>query len=236
MEVKKIVILGNSVALRNRPHTKEQSLNYGQLISKALNTEESKTLYLVENIAFGRATMTDLHIVSDKIINSFADYYIINIGVSDAATREMSKWFADVLNRRKQSFIVKIFKLIFSVFHKPLRTVLVRLRGKRSWTSAKKFDKLFRDLIYKIQHNTSGKIIVLPLLIGDDRIERIVPGTNKNYAKFNNILELVSIDKEIELLNLDSLKSEVDYPDGTHLSEEGNVKVAQEILKVIKFN
>ncbi len=234
MEDKKIVIIGNSVALRNRSHIKEQSLNYGQLISNGLNTEESETLYVIENIAFGRATMLDLHKVTDQIINIFGDLYIINIGVSDAATREMSRWFGDIINQRKQTWIVKIAKGISKSFHIPFRTFLVKLRGKRAWTSKTKFEKLFKELIYKIQYNTSGKIIVLPLLLANERVEKIVPGTNKNYTIFNGVLNKICDENEVQLLNLDAINSKVDYPDGTHFSEEGNKKVENKILSLIK--
>lgn len=234
MKVKKIVIIGNSVALRNRPHVKEQSLNYGQLISNALNTPESETLYVVENIAFGRATMPDLHKVADQIINTFGDLYIVNIGVSDAATREMSRWFGNILNQREQTLKVKIAKGISKFIHLPFRTTLVKLRGKRAWTSKRLFEKLFTELLHKIQHNTSGKVIVLPLCLANERVEGIVPGTNENYKAFNKILSKVCGNKEVRLLNLDDLNSERDYPDGTHFSEAGNKKVANKILSLIK--
>lgn len=235
MEVKKIVIIGNSVALRNRPHVKEQSLNYGQLISNGLNTKESETLYVIENIAFGRATMPDLHKVADQIVNTFGDLYIINIGVSDAATREMSRWFGDILNQRKQTLKVKIAKGISKFIHLPFRTVLVKLRGRRAWTSKVLFEKLFFELLHKIQHNTSGKIIVIPLSLTNERVEGIVPGTNKNYKEFNQILHKVCETNEVNLLNLDDLDSKIDYPDGTHFSEAGNKKVANKILSLIQY-
>ena len=234
MKVKKIVIVGNSAALRNRPHVKEQSLNYGQLIRKGLNTEESKILYLVESLAFGRAIMTDLHKVSDQIINSFGDLYIINMGAADAATREMSKWFANVLNQKKQTLAVKIAKFIHLIYYLPFRTILVKLRGKRAWISKSKFEKMFNELIYKIQHNTSGKIIVLSLNIPDERVEKSVPGSIKNYKVFNNILENICKEKGLPFLSFDHFKSEIDYPDGNHFSEVGNEKVANKILSLIK--
>ncbi len=233
MIVKKIVILGNSVALRNRPHTTEKSLNYGQLISQSLNNKDSETLYLVENIAFGRATMRDLQGIFDQIINSFGDLYIINIGVSDAATRETGRWFADILNRRKDSFTTKVVKGIYSVFIKPLRTTLVKLRGRRSWTSSKKFDQLFKKLINDIQHNTSGKIVVLSLNKAGDRVEEILPGTQKNYEKFNLILKGICSEKNVNYLDLDDLIPEEHYPDGTHFSEKGNEVIAKKIINLI---
>ncbi len=233
MQLRKIIILGNSVALRNRPHTKEKSLNYGQIIENELNLKKQEQLVLVNNLAFGRATMRDLDKIQDQIINSFGDLYIINIGVSDAATREMPRWFADILNRREQSFKVRLVKAISVAIFIPFRTTLVKLRGKRSWTSTKKFEKLFAELIHRIQHNTSGKIIVLPLNEADERIEKIVPGTSKKYIKFNGILSNICDQTNVDFLDLGEIDSKVHYPDGTHFSEEGNKYVAEKILNLI---
>jgi len=234
MNLKKIVIVGNSVALRNRPHVKEQSKNYGQLIQKSLNEGKSDEIIQVENIAFGRATMRDLHIVQDRVINTFGDLYVINIGVSDAATREMPRWFADKLNQRKQTFGVKVAKGIEATFVRPMRSFLVKLRGKRSWTSKKKFNQLFTELVYRIQHNTSGKVIVLSMSPPDDRVEKSVPGTAKKYKEYNEVLKDICKNKEIEYLNLDELTPEPHYPDGTHYSEVGNAAVAELLLKRIE--
>ena len=52
------------MVIRNRPHTKEKSLNYGQIIENELNQNKQERLVLVNNLAFGRATMRDL----DKFI------------------------------------------------------------------------------------------------------------------------------------------------------------------------
>ena len=75
MNVRKITIVGNSVALRNRPHLKEKSKNYGELLQEKINLK-STHLTLVENLAFGRATMNDLEQITDQIINSFGDIEI----------------------------------------------------------------------------------------------------------------------------------------------------------------
>lgn len=233
MQIRKIVILGNSVALRNRPHQKESSLNYGQLIERELNAPLQNEIVLVNNLAFGRATMRDMQGLQDQVINAFGDLYIINIGVSDAATREMPRWFADILNQRKQTLKVKVAKAISVAIIQPIRTTLVKLRGKRAWTSKKKFKTLFNKLIYDIQHNTHGKIIVLSLNRPDDRVEKIVPGTAANYQHFNEILKVISEEKEIDFIDLAELIPEVHYPDGTHFSEEGNRFVAKKILNLI---
>lgn len=233
MTIKKITIIGNSVALRNRPHTKEKSLNYGQLIEQALNRDSDKTLYLVSNLAFGRATMTDLHKVYDSMINSYADLYIINIGVSDACTREIPLWFSNILNRKNKNIITNIFQLFYNIFIKRFRRQLVLLRGKRPWLNKRKFIAKYSKLIDDLQHNTSGKILCLSMNLANDRIEEIVPGTKQNYIEYNKEIEKLCAKFDIDYLNLDALEHSIHYPDGTHFSEEGNKVVAGRILSYI---
>lgn len=232
MNVRKITIIGNSVALRNRPHLKETSKNYGQLLQEKLN-HNNANLVLVENLAFGRATMDDIDLIRDQIINSYADLYIINTGVSDAATREIPYWFGNILNNRQASFKQKVFKGIHQFLFLKNRRMWVNIRGKRAWVSAKKFERKFAKLISDIQHNTSGKIICLPLLPPDERVEHEVPGTAKNYQKFNNIIQRLSHQYEFEFIKLDHLSPKPHFPDGTHFSQEGNQEVAKVLFEMI---
>src|SRR5690554_7093290 len=80
MKIQKIVIVGNSVALRNRPHNNLTSQNYGQIIEKKLNEDKQDEIIQVKNLAFTRAMVYDLHKVYPQIINNYGDLYIINIG------------------------------------------------------------------------------------------------------------------------------------------------------------
>lgn len=230
MIIKRITILGNSVALRNRPHTKEKSLNYGQIIEQSLNEKSQEKLYIVNNLAFGRATMKDLNKVYDNIINSFGDLYIINIGVSDACTREIPLWYSNILNTKNKTLVTKFFQLIFNVFIKPFRRFFVILRGKRPWLSKRKFTAMYAQLIKDIQHNTSGKILCLSMNLANERIEKLVPGTSKNYKEYNKEIEKLCKIYGIDYLNLDALEHSIHYPDGTHFSEEGNAYIADQIL------
>src|SRR5690554_484491 len=131
MKIQKIVIVGNSVALRNRPHNNLRSKNYGQIIEKTLNKELENEIIQVKNLAFTRATMYDLHKVYPEIVNNYGDLYIINIGSSDAATREVPRWFADFLFSNKRSFLIKAMKAFHLYVIKPNMRFLVKLRGKR---------------------------------------------------------------------------------------------------------
>lgn len=234
MKIQKIVIVGNSVALRNRPHNNLRSKNYGQIIEKTLNKELENEIIQVKNLAFTRATMYDLHKVYPEIVNNYGDLYIINIGSSDAATREIPRWFADFLFSNKRSFIVKAFKGLHHIAMKPIRSTLVKLRGKRAWTSAKVFKQEYTKLVDTIQKNTNGKIVCLSINLPSERVEEQLPGTYQNYQKFNSIISSICEEKKTKYISLDDLKAEKHYPDGIHFSEEGNKAVADRLLKHIE--
>jgi lysophospholipase L1-like esterase len=236
MKIQKIVIVGNSVALRNRPHNNLTSKNYGQIIEKTLNERKQDGIIQVNNLAFTRATMYDLHKVYPQIINNFGNLYIINIGTSDAASREIPRWFADFLFSNKRNVFNKIMKGFHHYFIKPQRKLFVKLRGKRAWTSAKVFKQEYSKLIYEIQHNTNGKVICISNNLPNERIEKEVPGSYKNYQKFNTIIQSICKDKGATYINLDDLIAEKHYPDGTHFSEEGNKEIANRLLKIIDNN
>ncbi|PKR81708.1 hypothetical protein CW751_04055 [Brumimicrobium salinarum] len=236
MKIQRIVIVGNSVALRNRPHNNLTSKNYGQLIEESLNKDSKNKITLVKNLAFTRATMYDLHKVYPEIINSYGDIYIINIGTSDAPNREMPRWFADYLFSNKRNLVIKVLKGFHYYFIRPNRSFFVKLRGKRPWTSPKVFREEYKKLIYQIQHNTNGKVICLSINLPNDRVEKEVPGSTRNYIKYNQIIKEVCTEKEALLIPIEDLKPDVHYPDGTHFSEEGNKEVANRILQTITNN
>lgn len=230
---KKIVIVGNSVALRNRPHDSLTSKNYGQIIEQELNNKENNTFFETINLSFTRATVFDLHKIYPQIVNHFGDLYIINLGSSDAPTREISRWFADYLFSNKRTFLVRFLKGFHHFLIKPKRSLFVRIRGKRSWTSAKVFSEEYEKLLHTIQHNTNGKIICLSINMPNDRLEKECPGSTQNYRKFNQIIQEVAQKKDALFLDLSDLNAKQYYPDGTHFNETGNQEVAQRILKVI---
>ncbi len=233
MEIQKIVIIGNSVALRNRPHNHATSKTYGQILEKELNRNINDKMVVVRNLAFTRATMYDLHKIYPEIINNYGDLYIINIGSSDAPTREMPRWFADYLFSNKRNFLIKLLKGFHYYCIRSKRRFFVKLRGKRSWTSARVFKEEYTKLIYQIQHNTNGKIICLSINLPNERVEYECPGSTKNYKRFNHIIKNVCDEKNATYINLDDLESKIHYPDGTHFSEEGNIEVAKRLLSII---
>src|SRR5690554_1579392 len=107
MKIQKIVIVGNSVALRNRPHNNLTSQNYGQIIEKKLNEDKQDEIIQVKNLAFTRAMVYDLHKVYPQIINNYGDLYIINIGRTiDLKTKGRSKGRHIATIRKSEMIII----------------------------------------------------------------------------------------------------------------------------------
>ena len=200
MKLFKITIIGNSVALRTRPH-QSNSKNYGQLLEAYLNENASDQLTLVQNLSFGRATLTDFKEIEADIIKQFPDLYILNIGVCDASTREVPFWYAEIMNRKKASILRALALGLHHYFFKKNRPKLVKLRGKKPWISAARFRKLYGELIHTIQHHTNGKVIVLSINQANERVEKELPGTSESFRQYNKIIRELA--KEFQVVFLD---------------------------------
>ena len=235
MKKLRITIIGNSVAIRNRPPQKfPNNKNYGLLLEELLQKEHPEQIIMINNMGFSRATITNVVQKYEDYIASMPDYFIINIGVSDASTREIPYWVAEIMNDPQQSW----YKTLFTAFHhyciKPKRSFFVKLRGKKSWISQKKFRKYYKELILFLQKETNARIITIPINPANDRVEKAVPGSSENYKKYNTMIRLITNECEGIYLELDDLDSEVHYPDGIHYSLRGNKLIAEKLFNLIE--
>lgn len=231
----RITIIGNSVAIRNRPPQKfPKNKNYGLLLEELLQKRHPEKMIMITNMGFSRATITNIIQKYDEYIASMPNYFIINIGVSDASTREIPYWFAEIINNPMQSW----YKTLFTAFHhyciKPNRSFFVKLRGKKSWITQKKFRKYYKEIILFLQKETNARIITVPINQANDRVEKTVPGSSENYKKYNEIIRGLTDECEGIYLELDDLNSEVHYPDGIHYSLQGNKLVAEKLFALIE--
>lgn len=229
----KILIVGNSVALRNRPHS-ANALNYGQLIEKELSRDDANCR--VDNLAFTRATILDILRMKHSLINKFPDYYIFNIGVCDAATREIPLWYSNYINSASTSLLKNILKGIYLKLIQPRRRYFTLLRGKKAFISKNKFKKKYSELVDLLSKNTNAKFIFLSINHANERVEKELPGTSKNYIEYNNEIKDICNSFGSEYIDLDDLDSKIHYPDGTHFSQEGNRIVAERIIKILDKN
>ncbi len=232
----KIAVVGNSVALRCRPQ-RAGSLNYGQYLEQLLNEKYADCLHMVENLAFSRATVLDIKCnMHQLILNRFPDVYVINLGVCDAATREIPYWYAEVINRKRDSLFRHLLSYVHDHFIIKHRPFFVKLRGKRTWVKPKKFEKTLSELFDEIKRNSNSFIITLPINLANDRVEQSIPGSSQKYKEYNLIIKKVAEAHKAAFIDLADLASETHYPDGTHFSDAGNQLVAERILEVIEKN
>ena len=230
----RIAIIGNSVALRVRP-PREAPLNknYTNYLEEALVDYFEDTTVLITNMAFGAATVMDAHMSLDEYINTLPDYYIINLGVVDASTREIPRWYYKYINSRKDSLMVKLNALLHKHFIKRLRPFLVWMWGKRSWTPARKFKTLYRELIGVLQKETNAQFITLPINPANERVENALPGSYANHVKYNKIIREISDELDLLYVDLSDLEPEPHYPDGVHFSRTGHKIIARRLRDII---
>ncbi|MBT3208570.1 MAG: hypothetical protein HN704_02305 [Bacteroidetes bacterium] len=234
MKIIRITIVGNSVAIRVRPPQKNPyNKNYGQILEDILQERLSDKIVAVRNKGFGRATITDIMTKFDDIINTFPNYYILNIGVPDASTREIPFWYANILNMKNDFFIKTLLGSIHSRIFKKYSSFFVKLRGKKSWISIKKFEKYYDHIIKTLEKETNAKIITLSINRANERIENAIPGSSRSFEKYNKVIEEISDRNDLIHLNLDDLNCETDYPDGIHFSAKGSRIVAKQISEII---
>ncbi len=230
----KITIIGNSVALRTRPPGQSpENKNYGKLLEEDLCQKVLDKNFIVNNKATGAYTVYNVITKIDDFINTFPDYYIINIGVVDASTREIPLWFYRLASSKKDGFIFRIISFIYRGIIIKARPALVRLRGKSSWISSKKYRKYYSFLIKTLLKETNAKIIILPINQANKRVEKELPGSLKKHTIYNKIMNDISQEFSLYFADLEFLNSDEHYPDGVHYSLSGHKIVAQELSKII---
>ncbi|MEX2483401.1 MAG: SGNH/GDSL hydrolase family protein [Brumimicrobium sp.] len=236
-KVKQILIIGCSVSLRVRPPESQslKNLNYGKIIENELNKSEGDALWVVKNKGISRAITRDVLLMKDEFGRNQANYVILNIGAVDAPNREIPLWFSDVLHYKRRQSFYKLFNFLNHYLIKgKMRSKLVLLRGKRSWTSKNKFTKDIHEIIDSIKKDSPSKIIVLGINSGNKRIEQILPGTMEKYKEYNLILKQISMEKKCSFIDVSDLESDKYFPDGVHYNQLGHGMVSKRLLQQIK--
>lgn len=230
----KVAIVGNSVGLRVRPPCQyPNNKNYGIILEELLQNEYKDKFVFVRNLCIGRGTIWDILARRNEILNEFPNYYVINLGVSDASTREIPLWYSNIIVNRKESLKRRLLYGIYYYWIRKFRPQLVRFRGKRTWTSKRIFEKYFDKIIALLEKDTNSRIIVLSINPAGMRIEKELPGSSKSYVQFNGILENIAEKYDARFLDTTDLGDEKFIPDGIHFSLEGNRIVAERLFRII---
>ena len=230
----KITIIGNSVGLRVRPPKKyPNNKNYGQIIVEMLNKKIPDHNVYVMNLSIHRALVHEILNQVDDFIRTFPDYFIINLGVCDAATREVPLWFSNQVSRKKQGMIHFLISLLyFNVINK-IRPPLVKLRNYKSWTHINSFASDYQKLLFKLHKETNARIITMPINKTTDRVEEQLPGSRKNFEDYSDVIKEKTLAGSFNFLDLNDLLPEQHCPDGIHFSHAGHNFIAEKITKII---
>lgn len=235
-QFKRITIVGCSVALRVRPpeNRRNKNVNYGQLLESHLNND-SEFIWNISNLGLSRAISKEVLLQKDQIARSSPDFIVLNLGAVDAPSREIPLWFADILFQRNMRYFYPPIRFLYQYIIKPyLRRTLVYLRFKRSWTSTKKFKNDLGNIFSFFEKDTKAKVIVLGINQGNHRIENQLPGSQKKYKTYNDILKEEALKHDCNFIDVSDLNSEEHYPDGVHYNYAGHQEIMKRILPIIK--
>lgn len=230
----KVTIVGNSVGLRVRPpKAYPNNKNYGMLLEEMLQEKYPDTMVFVKNLCIGRGTLWDILNKRGDILNTFPNYYVVNLGVTDASTREIPLWFSNIVNRNRPSFFKKVLRGFYIHIIRKIRPHLVLLRGKTTWTSKKNFEIYFDKFIDYLVKEANARIIIISINSANKRIEDELPGSTKNYIEYNEIIKAIADKYNAYYVDFSDIVHEIHAPDGIHFSVEGHEILSNRIFNII---
>jgi lysophospholipase L1-like esterase len=230
--VKKIVIVGNSVALRIRPpRQNEDDISYAEILDDKLSNTS------VINRAVGDTVMPHASVWMDELIAYHANCYILNYGIVDACTRSVPRWMWNFIHNDNphHGIIKKILRFLFNFFETRSRKVLTVIRGKRAWTSRAAFAFKYEKMLRFLQKDTSAQLICIGINRPSARIERFLPGSVRNVQRYNEVIRQLANKYNSVYVETFYDFDETLIPDGIHFNAEGHRKLAGMLLDVIKI-
>jgi lysophospholipase L1-like esterase len=230
--MKKVIIVGNSVALRIRPpRQNEDDLSYAEILDNNLPTA------MVINRAIGATVMPHQSIWVDEMIGYHANCYILNYGVVDACSRSVPRWMWHFINNDnpQRGFILKVLRYFCSILEKKFRRTLTVIRGKRGWTSRTAFAYKYEKMLKLIQKDSIAQIICIGINRPSARIERFLPGSVRNVQRYNEVIRQLATKYNSAYVETFYDFDESLIPDGVHFNAEGHRKLATMLLDVIKL-
>ncbi len=230
----KIIIAGNSVAMRVRPSANyPNNINYSSILQKLLESKLDHYTVQVDNKAKGGLLVSDVIMNIDNLINEYPNYYILNLGVNDASTREVPLWFSKKVNSPVKNRLDYVFSGIHANIFKKNRPFFVKLRGKKTWVKEKDFKNYFDFLISTLIKDTNARIICLPINPANERVEEQLPGSLNFHLRYNEQIKNITNEHGQIYLDTTSFISLKDYPDGIHYSENGHRQIANKLYELI---
>ncbi|MDP4289991.1 MAG: SGNH/GDSL hydrolase family protein [Bacteroidota bacterium] len=227
----KVVIIGNSVALRIRPpRQNENEISYAEIL------EEKLPDTLIINRALSDKVMPYQTAWVDELIGYHANCYILNYGIIDACTRSVPYWMWNFIynDNPHHGVFRKLIRYIFTFFEKKFRRGLTVIRGKRAWANRAAFAYKYEKILRLLQKDTSAQLICIGINRPSARIERSLPGSVRNVQRYNEVIRQLANKYNFVYVETFYDFDESLIPDGIHFNAEGHRKLAGMLLDIIK--
>lgn len=218
---KRILVIGNSVAIRVRPADTPER-NYADLLEQEFGHD-------VENLS-EPASMIGDSIDQPQIVSERApDVLVVHYGINEACTRSVSRRMYKRLQRPIDEVppVYRPVSLVARKVESELRSTLVRLRGKRAWMATREFETRYATLLSKIP--TEVSTICIGINPPSDRIESHLPGTQQNAPIYDKVIRDVSERYGASYINPSAVVTPEMTPDGIHFNADGHARMAAAI-------
>lgn len=238
----KICIFGNSVGLKMRPErTGKGQKTYGEIL-------ENRG-HFVRNVCKAGVMINEVFaFLDDEVLCFFPDVVIINFGIVEVCQRNTIRalnnstilnYYRNTIFRRSYSFQSGLVQCILKALKK-IQTILASLLHLRwQWFDENKFIEVLTDSIKIIQRETAAHVIILGCSPCDDRVSRLLPGSNEAIQSVNDRMSQIahSSSGHIQFIDpaifLHQKKLAELVPDGIHFSSEGHRLVAEKIASLL---
>lgn len=221
-----LVVLGNSVSIRIRPHDEKGKL-YGELLSEIYPGLK------YTNHGIGAILISEF--LQNNLIDAVKNdsLVILNFGVVDACSRSIPKYLYDFMmnNDKKKSW--QIVRYLVQGFENKFRKHLVKLNYYKAWTTSEKFSNDYEKLLALLLKKNC-KMVALTINIPNGRVENQLPKSVQRVMLFNEIIRTSCIKHKVPLIETTDLNHDTDYPDGVHFNSQGHEKIAERLNHTIK--
>lgn len=172
------------------------------------------------------------------------DTIIIQLGVVDSMPRIFSLDEQQILNLQIRSrFLIPewLKKIIISNRTKRRQTITAKNPLKKVYTAPEIFSNHLSAFITKCRaFNPNMKFLIIPILTHEEIMDSKSPGSTGNKNLYNSLLRETSSEyRDVHMLNEEVFKTVSDKifcSDGFHLNKEGNLLLAEEVLKKLQTN
>ncbi len=172
------------------------------------------------------------------------DTIIIQLGVVDSMPRIFSLDEQQILNLQIRSrFLIPdwLKKQIISNRTKRRQIITAKNPLKKVYTAPKKFPNYLSAFIKKCRtFDPDTRFLIIPILTDEQTMDSKSPGSTGNKNLYNSLLNKICAEnRDVHMLNEEVFKGVSDKifcSDGYHLNKEGNLLLAEEIIKKLQIN